>query len=106
MKVQPPETQTPRQSQGYGIASCILFAIILLVWLASSTVFEPAFVGVSPTTERWLLVVLLVLPAIIGAALGAIGLRQAREKKLWSWIGMLLNGVFALFFAAILAFAG
>jgi hypothetical protein len=85
-----------------------MFLITLLVWIVGFTVFESALVGrgLSPTAERWLVAGTLVLPSVIGMALGAIGLVRAQQRRGWALVGLILNTLAAIFFASVLAFAG
>lgn len=78
-------------------------SIVLLLVL---TVFESTLAGLSLNTERVVTFLLLVLPASLGAVLGALSLRR-RERQSWLALsGMLLNAIFALFHLVIILFAG
>lgn len=85
-----------------------MFLIAMLVWIVGFTLFESALVarGLSPTAERWLVAGALVLPSVIGMALGGIGLLQAQQSKAWALAGLVLNTLVAVFFALVLAFGG
>jgi hypothetical protein len=56
--------------------------------------------------ERGITILTLVLPAALGAVLGAIGLLRRDRHVGWAVAGMLLNGFLALFHLMVLAFAG
>ncbi|HEY0606638.1 MAG TPA: hypothetical protein VGD58_27175, partial [Herpetosiphonaceae bacterium] len=58
----------------------------------------------SLTAQRWIGYLTLVLPALIGVILGVLGLRQ--RKKALAIVGLVLNTLFALYFALVLSFAG
>jgi hypothetical protein len=85
--------------------SLLLFVIAMLLWVLI-TVFESALVGMSAGSERLLIFLLLVLPAGIGAILGIVSLVRKEGRTGVAIAGMVLNGLFALFHAAILLFAG
>jgi hypothetical protein len=90
---------------GYARTSLVLFGISIL-FLIVLTVFETALVGASPSVERILTFLALVLPAAAGSVLGGVSLAR-REGKTWlALAGLLLNGLFALFHLGIVLFAG
>lgn len=95
-----------QRQAGYGIASLALFIVALLIFVVTSTIFDASLGELSLSTQRWIGMATLVLPAVIGVVLGAIGLLQANQKKGLSLLGLILNALFALFFAAVLSFAG
>ena len=88
-----------------GAKSIALFVLSVL-FLVLLTVFEASLSGLSLTLERVISVLLLILPGIIGAVFGILGILR-KEPKLWMAIlGVLLNTLFALFFIFLLSFAG
>lgn len=95
-----------QHGRSYGVASCAVFAITLLIFLATSTLFDPYLGSFSLDTQRWIGVVILVLPPVIGAVLGLIGVRQRAGSKALAVSGLCLNTLIALFFALVLFFAG
>lgn len=85
--------------------SLILFGlsvVFLILW----TVFESAFLGMSTLAERIVTFVLLVLPAGIGALLGAMSLIHREGQKWMAIAGIALNTLFALFHLLLVLFAG
>jgi hypothetical protein len=89
----------------FGVKSLILFALSV-VFLVLLTWFESLLIGLSVTTERVVSFLLLVLPGIIGIVFGILGIVR-KESKIWiAYLGMLLNGLFALFHLFVLSFAG
>jgi hypothetical protein len=83
--------------------SLFLLSVLFLVLL---TLFETSLAGLSLTAERLLSVLLLVLPAGIGAAFGILSLIR-REPKPWiAILGTLINALFALFHIFVISFAG
>ena len=105
MTMKQPDEFEPKQS-GYGLASLALFVIALLIFVVTSTVFDASLGGLPFSTQRLIGLATLVLPAVIGAILGAMGLFRANQKKGLPLLGLILNAIFALFFAAVLSFAG
>ena len=96
----------PSRQSGYGIASCAMALITILIFLVTSTVFDSSLGNLSLVTQRWIGFITLVLPAVVGAILGLIGLLQRQHKKGLAGLGLLLNILIAAFFAAVLSFAG
>ena len=89
------------------LASLSLFLFGLsVVFLVLSTLFESALVGISTTAERIITFSLLVLPAVIGAVLGALSLAQKEASSWLAITGIVLNTLFALFHLMIILFAG
>jgi len=89
----------------FGAKSLILFGISIL-FLALITVFESFLSGFSSTAERILSLVLLVAPGIVGVVIGVLGVLR-KELRLWmAYLGILLNGLFALFQLLVISFAG
>jgi len=90
---------------GLGTKSMSLFGLsVVLLFLL--TLFETTLSGFSTSTERLISVVLLVLPGILGIVFGVIGVLQ-KETKVWiAYLGVLLNGLFALFQLFVISFAG
>jgi len=85
--------------------SLLLFGLSVVLWIVL-TLFESALVGMSLTTEKVITFLSLVLPAALGAGLGAVSLVR-RDGRMWLAVaGVTLNGLFALFHLLILAFAG
>lgn len=88
-----------------GAKSIALFVLSVL-FLVLLTVFEASLSGLSLPLERVISALLLILPGIVGAIFGILGILR-KEPKLWMAIlGVLLNTLFALFFIFLLSFAG
>jgi hypothetical protein len=85
--------------------SLILFGVSV-VFLIAWTAFESALVGMSTVTERIITVALLILPAGMGAVLGAMSLMYREGKMGLAITGIILNSVFAIFYLLIVLFAG
>ena len=84
----------------------MLLFVISLVMLGLLTVFESLLVGVPPSVERWISLLLLVRPSLLGVVFGILSLTR-KERRAWIAIaGILLNAFFALFNILILSFAG
>jgi hypothetical protein len=88
-----------------GVISLVLFLLSVL-FLILMTVFESTLTDFSLTGERILGLVLLVVPAVIGVVCGLLSIAR-KESRIWVGIlGILLNGLFALFHLFVLSFAG
>lgn len=85
--------------------SFILLSLSLVLWLAM-TLFESSLVGMTLATERLLTFLLLVLPAGIGTVLGIVSLVRKEGRTGLAITSIMLNVLFALFFLAIVLFAG
>ena len=90
---------------GLGAKSLALFALSV-VFLVLLTVFESSLSNLSLTVERILTLLLLVVPALIGVVIGVLGIRRGEDRLWMSFLGTVLNALFALFFVFLLSFAG
>ena len=90
---------------GLASGSLLLFGLAVVSLLAL-TWFESSLVGLSLGTERLLTVLLLVLPAGIGAVLGALSLIHKEGRAWMALTGLMLNILFALFHLLLVLFAG
>lgn len=89
----------------YAGGSLLLFGLSIL-FLLMLTVFESALVGMSVSSERLLTFLALVLVPILGVVLGILSL-TGKEGRTWlAMIGIVLNGLFALFHLFVVMFAG
>ena len=88
-----------------GAKAIALFGLSVL-FLVLLTLFESLLSGTSLTAEKAISALLLVLPGVIGVAFGILSIIR-KESRLWMAIlGILLNGLFALFHIFVLSFAG
>lgn len=94
----------PDNRPNYGLPSCALFLVAVAVLIIISTLFDSSLGQLSLTAQRWLGYLTLVLPALVGVVFGVLGLRQ--RKKALAIVGLVLNTLFALYFALVLSFAG
>jgi hypothetical protein len=85
--------------------SLILFGVSI-VFLVAWTAFESALPGMSTATEQIITVVLLILPAGIGAVVGTMSLMYREGKTGLAITGIILNTLFAIFHLLIVLFAG
>jgi hypothetical protein len=91
--------------QSFGAKSILLFVLSIL-FLFLLTLFESSLVALSTAAERIISLVLLVLPGVIGVIYGVRSIIR-KESRMWmAAIGILLNGLFALFHLIVLLFAG
>lgn len=97
-------TAQPNRPPRYGLASCAMFLLAIVILIVATTLFDTSLGGLSPTAQRWIGFGTLVLPALVGVILGGIGLRQPRRAP--AIVGLVLNTLFALYFALVLSFAG
>jgi hypothetical protein len=88
-----------------GAKSLSLFLLSVL-FLVLVTLFESSLSGLSLAVERLLSVLLLVLPAGIGAAFGILSMIRKETKPWIAILGALLNALFALFHLFVISFAG
>ena len=87
-------------------AKSITFFLLAALFLVLLTLFESSLIGLSMTAERILSFLLLVVPAVIGVIFGVLSVLR-KEPRAWIGIvGILLNGLFALFHLFLLSFAG
>ena len=84
----------------------LFFFLLSILFLILLTLFESALVGLSLAAERVLSLLLLVVPAVIGAVLGTLSLIRKEARPWLGVLGTLLNGLFALFHLFLLSFAG
>jgi cytochrome bd-type quinol oxidase subunit 2 len=85
--------------------SLLLFALSVGMWLLL-TAFEPMLLDLPQGVERILSLLLLVLPPAIGVFLATLSLRRREGSRGLAVSGILLNLLFAIFFLAIVLFAG
>lgn len=92
-------------SSNFGIKSLLLF-ITSVGFLVLLTLFEASLSGLSTTSERIISLLLLVFPTTLGVILGVLSVLR-RESKTWiAVLGIVLNGLFAIFHILLLSFAG
>ena len=89
----------------HGKKSIILLAVSIVALLLLSY-FESAFSGLSTSIERIVSFILLVLPGIAGVVFGVLGLVKKEPQKWIAILGVILNGLFAMFMLFVLSFAG
>jgi ABC-type transport system involved in multi-copper enzyme maturation permease subunit len=86
-------------------ASLLLFTISLLI-LVLLTTFDSSLPEMSLDVERAISALFLLLPVLIGLALGILSLFRRDGKRWLAVLGILLNGLFACFHAFLPSFAG
>ena len=89
----------------HGKKSLILLAVSVIALLLLSVV-ESAFSGLSTSTERIISFILLVLPGVAGVVFGILSLVKKEPQKWIAILGVVLNGLFAMFMLFVLSFAG
>ena len=85
--------------------SIALFGLSVL-FLMLLTLFESLLSGISLTAEKALSALLLVLPGLIGISFGVLSIARKESKRWMAILGILLNGLFALFHILVISFAG
>ncbi|HEU0296899.1 MAG TPA: hypothetical protein VFR47_29445 [Anaerolineales bacterium] len=88
-----------------GAKSIFLFLLSLL-FLFLLTYFESSLLRLSLTAEIIISGLLLIMPGSIGMILGAASLRRKELPRWVAILGILLNGLFAVFHGFVLSFAG
>jgi len=75
-----------------GLADLLLFGGIMIVAADNPRAAEP------PRAAIMMALLLLgsVLPAIVGAVLGLVGVMDRQKNHLWAWLGLAFNGIFVL----------
>ena len=88
-----------------GMKSLLLF-LLSVVFLVLLTLFESSLTALPVTAERIFSILLLVLPGMIGILLGIMGIVRKESSRWIAFLGILLNGIFALFHLFVLSFGG
>jgi hypothetical protein len=88
-----------------GVQSLILF-VLSCVFLSLLTLLEFWLSNLSPTGERIISVLLLIVPGSIGVIAGVASLRRQELPPSVAILGILLNGLFVLFHIFVLSMAG
>ena len=83
-----------------------LLLIALIFAILIGVILDAAIAPLSLTLQRCLVVATLILPSALGAVLGFLALRQRDTRWLLALVSVILNGLFALFYLALLAIAG
>lgn len=89
----------------FAAKSLLLFGLSLL-FLTLLTLFESSISGLPILIEKVISMIFLVLPGIIGVILGVTSLARKESKPGLAALGILLNGLFALFHVFVISFAG
>ena len=100
--------QFPARRINYGLASILMFLVIILIYILVYGVFEQFFLRFwgSEAVERLSAIALLVVPAFGGAVLGALGLLRPGQNRLLAVLGLILNILFGAFILCVLSIAG
>lgn len=88
-----------------GAKSIFLFILSVLL-LILVTLFESSLAELSLSAEKMLSLLLLVLPAVIGAVFGVLSIVRKESSRWIGILGILLNTLFAGFHLFLLSFAG
>ena len=88
-----------------GAKSLALFGVSVL-FLILITLFESSLSGMSLSAEKILSALLLVVPAVLGIVLGVLSINRKETSRWMAILGILLNGLFALFQIFVISFAG
>ena len=87
-------------------AKSIFFFILSVLLLILLTLFESSLAGLSLSAEKMLSLLLLVVPAVIGAVFGVLSIVRKESRRWIAILGILLNALFAVFHLFLLSFAG
>jgi hypothetical protein len=88
-----------------GAKSLALFGVSVL-FLILITLFESSLSGMSLSAEKILSALLLVVPAVLGIVLGVLSINRKEIIRWMAILGIILNGLFALFQIFVISFAG
>ncbi len=83
-----------------------MLGLALFFAVLTGVILDSALASLSLTLQRWIVVVTLILPATLGMIMGMLALRQRSDRWLVALISIILNGLFALFYLALLGIAG
>ena len=86
--------------------SYLLFGIALLAFLITGVLLDSTLASVPTGTQRLMNIGLIILPTLLGTVLGVMALLHKPVRWLLAILAILLNGLTALFFIAIVSFAG
>ncbi len=86
--------------------SFYLFTIAAVTFLLTGVVLDSVLASVPQAVQRILIVVLIVLPAAVGAVLSFLSLFRQPRRLFLSILSLLVNSLTALFFAFLASFAG
>ncbi|HJS18775.1 MAG TPA: hypothetical protein VJ785_08500 [Anaerolineales bacterium] len=89
----------------YAGTSVVLF-IISIAMLILLTLFESSLSWLPTDVERIVSGLLLVLPAVLGVFFGVLSLLRKESRRWLAMLGIVLNGLSALFHISVLSFAG
>ncbi len=85
----------------YGFLLLELVFVVLI-----GVILDRTLAAVSLTIQRWIVVVALVLPAALGTVMGILALRHRDGPRWLALIGILINGLLAFFYIALVGIAG
>jgi hypothetical protein len=80
--------------------------LTLLSFVVTGVILEGVLSAVSLTIQRGLIGLTLILPAVLGLIMGILELRQPERRPFLAILAIVLNGLIALFFTALLGIAG
>jgi hypothetical protein len=96
----------PRRSSPYTIASYSFLILTLLLFLLTSVSLDSWLAQLSLSAQRWLVFLLLIVPPVLGVLMGLLAVVRQPQRRLAAVGGIILNGLVATFFLALLAIAG
>jgi hypothetical protein len=90
----------------YSALSLGLLGIAVFCLAVMSTLLDATLGGMPLAIQRAIGLLTLVLPAAAGAVFGLLGFLREPRRRLLAAVAVVLNVLFALFFASVLALAG
>ena len=96
----------PKRFSRYLLWAYGFLGVTLFSFLITGVILEGALSAVSLTIQRGLIVLTLILPAALGVIMGILELRQPERRSFLAILAIVLNGLIALFFTALLGIAG
>jgi hypothetical protein len=108
MREDKPEAPAPQpwRPSRYLLAAYGLLALTILLFVLTSVILDSALSRLPLATQRWIIVLALILPAVLGALMGLADLTQPRHRTPLALAATLLNALIAAFFIALLAITG
>ncbi|MCP4164271.1 MAG: hypothetical protein GY759_00065 [Chloroflexi bacterium] len=90
----------------YTLASFALLALALGFLLVTSFFLDASLAGLPSSAQRWIGVITLILPALLGFLSGIIAVINQERSTPLAILGIVLNILWIGFFSLVLSIAG